>query len=313
MHHGLKRTNVLLLKSSPIYAVILVTYFIIVQRNVHLDPFATPKNNAYVYSHSLLASLAKKQAGPIYLVADNTETELNRLPEIASMPGRPGGFGYIFPYLTGINGSNFSVISTSQYHSLDRSDNYLAILPPEIAAKTLEQAEHSPDITLLASGYGLDAPTELQTSFFEEWAEEHIFSSHYSAGEFIIEDLFKQNDDWNSGVRPWGKVSQTILVSQVPELTLQLKRQHDQSKKGWLSFEHTPNKWTKASERLLSPHPRITVKHKSGDLKIPARNRLHLAPLDIDSLTITFSESDYIPAFKGYVLFLHNPKIRILK
>jgi hypothetical protein len=310
---------VIFLKIILAYITALIVFFIIVERNEYIYAFDSPENNAYSYSHSLLSTLTEGYEEEVYLVitAPVPVTKLNRLPEIAKLPGFIGGSGYIFPFLTAMNGTNFSVISLDQYCSLKKSKLYIAILSPNAAVSARQNQGnclmHSG--IQLSSGYAIDAGQGILSNLLKKYPEEKILSNQYHSEDFYIETLFKSNDSWTSGVRPWGTVTQTILVGYSPYLSLEIDQNYFKNDEHWLIFDDHPTKIAKVIDRLKTSLPKISISRQGIETPSTYKNGKYFIPLDTDTdtLNITFSEDDYIPAFGAYVLFMHNPKIQISK
>jgi len=293
------------------FTIAVSVYFIVLGRNVYISPFDHPQSNPYVYSHTLLSEIAELHSGKIYLVVKNQEKAINKNQEIARLPGYMGGSGYIFPFLTSMNGYDFSIISSENYCSLSEGSVHLSVLSPEVFSELKTNSScYKNTTTELASGYGIDAPLAIQDTIFRRFPAEFVLSSYFESINGGFQDLFINDEAWRISGRPWGSVTQGILVSQTIDLTLNINTSKITDRQSWLVFGDHPSRVAKAIDRLTDTLPEISVFRAGTTTSIPATNNTYFVPLNTGSISIRFSEDDFIPAFNGYVLFLHNPRNR---
>ena len=291
------------------FSVGVAGYFVVWERNVFISPFEHPRENSYVYAHTLLSKVAELHGKKIYLVVGDSEVQLNKYPEIERLPISTGGSGYIFPFLTSMNGYDFSVITLEQYCSFDLNEEHLAFLSPTTLSNLQNEINcYKTGVIELASGYGIDAPKATLESIFEIFRAEFLLSSCFESSNIDFFDLFVKKDNWDFGERPWGVVTQGILISRAKSLSLIINSNNSQRHQGWLVFSDSPSRVSKAINKLTMPLPELTALRNGRTTKLLSKNNTHFVSSDIDSINIEFSEVDYIPAFNGYVLFMHNPR-----
>lgn len=259
-------------------------------------------------AHAFLSAMRERFPDEILLVtSERVEgVTLNRLSEIALTP--VGGVaGYVFPYLTALNGSDFRVVPRAEFCAMDLPPRGLAILPPALVGPPAPP-EASGDLLRfsLASGYGL---VMHRNAFVPFVAEFHEVIGGLAFNEHSEPYLRPADEGVQVVPRPWGDQTQYLLVSKSP--TMRLTPPDGIEKIGELVFGmHPLHAWPFERIRLQYANPAREVVLTPADFSIANPSiTLH----DLEAADVTMGEAAFSPPFGGYVFVMHNPKVRLLR